>query len=68
MRELEFEKTRYGCTGTFSTKEDVKQHAYQNVRDFGYMFGYTPKWIKEYEPQETQSGSDSLTPGKAGAK
>ena len=52
--------------GAFETEEDARKASYSGIALFGRLYGYTPKWIKEYEPQEAQSGRDSRTPGTPG--
>jgi len=70
LRDIEYWQNwrRSGSTGTYLTDEDIRRDCYHAVEFLGRLYGYTPKWIKEYEPLETQNDRAPLASGADGAK
>lgn len=51
LRGLESQFRNPDYLGAFITREDFQKDCYDAAKEFGRVYGYTPKWVSKYSPQ-----------------
>ena len=51
LKKLESQFRNPDYLGSFITREDFQKDCYDAAKEFGRVYGYTPKWVSKYSPK-----------------